>query len=112
MTETIQPAPNSNKAFTDWYQSTYITELSLMDGWRRTSRFDVGGGKWFALHEFEERAFDANTTKIDELLGRRSEETREVEKAATSVKLAIWKLVRVYGDADVAWGLPGTDSIL
>ncbi|KAK1825798.1 hypothetical protein QBC39DRAFT_38934 [Podospora conica] len=112
VTETIQPAANTTKAFTDWYQSTYITELSLMDGWRRTSRFDVGGGKWFALHEFETRAFDENTTKIEGLLGRRSEETKEVERTAKSVNLAIWELVRVYGDSKGAWGLPGTDSIL
>lgn len=112
VTETIQPAANTTKAFTDWYQSTYITELSLMDGWRRTSRFDVGGGNWFALHEFEQRAFDTKKVKIEGLLGKRSDETKEVERTATSVKLAIWELVRVYGDERDSWGLPGTDSIL
>lgn len=84
-----------------------------MDGWRRTSRFDVGGGKWFALHEFEKRAFDTKVTKtLEGLLGKRSDETKEVERTATSVKLAIWELVRVYGDERDSWGPPGTDSIL
>jgi len=114
VTETLTPAPSlSTEQFHEWYRTTYITELSMMDGWRRTSRFDTGarGGGWLTLHEFEERAFEANTTKIAGLLGT-SKETKDVERAARKVDLALWKLVRVYGDKTAAWGLPGEDKIL
>ncbi|KAK0611345.1 hypothetical protein B0T14DRAFT_500469 [Immersiella caudata] len=112
VTETIELASSSaTTAFHNWYTSTYITELSLIDGWRRTSRFSVGGTKWLALHEFEERAFEAGTTKIPGLLGK-SEATKNIEKSAKKVDLALWKLVRVFGDKNAAWGLPGTDGIL
>jgi hypothetical protein len=112
VTETIELASSSAAtSFHNWYTSTYITELSLIDGWRRTSRFSVGGTRWLALHEFEERAFEEGTTKISGLLGK-SDATKDVEKAAKRVDLALWKLVRVYGDKNAAWGLPGTDGIL
>ncbi|KAK0649237.1 hypothetical protein B0T16DRAFT_127457 [Cercophora newfieldiana] len=112
VTETIELASSSAAtSFHNWYTSTYITELSMIDGWRRTSRFSIGTNKWLALHEFEQRAFEAETTKVSGLLGK-SQETKDVEKAAKKVDLALWKLVRVYGDKNAAWGLPGTDGIL
>jgi len=112
VTETIDLASASATAkFHDWYTSTYITELSMLDGWRRTSRFSIGGTKWLALHEFEERAFEENAKTVPGLLGD-SEATKEVEKTAKKVELRLWRLARVYGDKGAAWGLPGTDGIL
>ncbi|KAK3314407.1 hypothetical protein B0H66DRAFT_631100 [Apodospora peruviana] len=115
VTESIEPTGMTPDQFDEWYRDVYIYEVSLMEGWRRTSRFSNGMGspKWFALHEFEESAvFEANTTgKISGLLGK-SDETKEVEKAAKMVEIALWKLVRVYGDGAAAWGRPGEDHIL
>ena len=87
--------------------------MSQLKGWRRTSRFDNGMAqpKWLALHEFEQSGFDANVTKISGLLGK-SKETKEIEKSAKKIELALWSLVRVYGDAKGSWGRPGEDKIV
>ncbi|KAK1749327.1 hypothetical protein QBC47DRAFT_426809 [Echria macrotheca] len=100
--------------FHAWYRESYIYQLSMLDGWRRTSRFDTTGSgnpRWLTLHEFEERAFAANTTKITTLLGD-PEKYQAVTKSAKRIELGLWRLVRVYGDGTVPWGLPGDDNIL
>ncbi|KAK3370576.1 hypothetical protein B0H63DRAFT_514649 [Podospora didyma] len=113
VTETIDPAKISADQFNSWYRQTYIKEISQLKGWRRTSRFDNGMAqpKWLALHEFDQSGFDANTTKISGLLGK-SKETKDIEKSAKKIELALWSLVRVYGDGKASWGRPGEDKIL
>lgn len=105
--------------FHEWYRESYIYELSKLDGWRRTSRFDVGGGgfgsaanpRWLTLHEFEQHAFEPNATTITSLFGD-PEKYKDLVRSARKIELGLWKLVRVYGDGTAGWGLPGTDAIL
>jgi hypothetical protein len=114
--EVIETAGNTTTAFNQWYRSTYIAQLSMREGWRRTSRFDTAGRgnpmpRFLALHEFEEHAFPPGTTKIASLLGQ-SEAIADLQKFAKRIELSLWKLSRVYGDGTVPWGNLGEDNIL
>ncbi|KAK3369586.1 hypothetical protein B0T24DRAFT_708314 [Lasiosphaeria ovina] len=119
VTEAIEPSFKTNPVnytdfFEDWYHDTYIGEVSRLPGWRRTSRFNntmAGGPRLLALHEFDESAFDANATKIPGLLGI-SADTKYVQGTAKSIEMALWRLVRVYGDGTVPWGEPWEDKIV
>ncbi|KAK5653681.1 hypothetical protein OQA88_8711 [Cercophora sp. LCS_1] len=109
VTESIEPANMTTDEFHLWYRETYIYEIAKIDGWRRTSRFDTRGQpRWLTLHEFEERSYADGKTKITELLGE-SAEIKEVGKKAKRLDMALWRLVRTFGDENAAWGLPGTD---
>lgn len=112
VTETIDLGPNLTvEKFHEWYRENYIYELSKLEGWRRTSRFDISGGRWLTLHEFEESAFPPNTTAVTSLFGD-PEKYQDLVKAARKIDLGLWRLVRVFGDGTAGWGLPGTDDIL
>ena len=106
VSEAIDPANMTTDQFNEWYRTTYITELSKIWGWRRTSRFQAGvppGGpegpkpatpSWLAIHEFEDFAFEPNVTKVTALLGD-SAETKAISKSAKRLDMAIWNLTRV-----------------
>ena len=117
LSEVIDPAAAMTDAqFHEWYRNVYITEISMLEGWRRTSRFQNkmgGASRWFAIHEFEEYAFgDTNkSAPVTSLLGA-SDKTKEVQKSAKKLDLAFWNLTRVYGDGTVSWGLVWEDQIL
>ena len=116
VSEAIAPAAGTTEAqFHEWYRTVYINEVSQLEGWRRTSRFEnrMGQPRWFTIHEFEEYAFyDTNkSAPLTSLLGT-SDKTKEVQKSATKLDLAFWNLTRVYGDGTVPWGRLGEDVIL
>ncbi|KAK4222762.1 hypothetical protein QBC38DRAFT_503724 [Podospora fimiseda] len=114
VTETIDPGTISTAQINTWYQETYINEIVKIEGWRRTSRFDGGSTrqpKWFALHEFEDGGFFGNnSTKISGLLGG-SVGPKDGERLIKKADLALWKLVRVYGNSSDGWG-NGEDEII
>ncbi|KAH8896894.1 hypothetical protein GQ53DRAFT_760978 [Thozetella sp. PMI_491] len=107
VSEAIDPADNTTDQFHAWYRETYIKEVSKIQGWRRTSRFEntMGGGgaapqnstnakpKWLALHEFE------------------SSQTKTVEQTARKLDISLFKLVRVYGNKTAPWGSSWEDRI-
>lgn len=111
VTETIDSGNIPAERVDKWYRETYINDLSGIKGWRRTSRF-VGSQqpKWFALHEFEDGSFGANI-KLPGLLGN-SSGTKEIANSVKKADLALWRLVREYGNATTAWGQQGGDKIV
>ena len=107
VSEGINPARNiSDQVFNNWYRQTYIKEISQVKGWRRTSRFDnaMRGNlpRWLALHEFDQGAFEG-VTKIPALLGT-CQETKDIERGATKIDIALFRLAREYGNNTISWG--------
>ena len=111
VTETIDPGSATSEQINNWYRQTYINDISKIEGWRRTSRFEGSRQpKWFALHEFEYGSF-GNSTKISGLLGN-STGNSNVGKLIKKADLALWKLMTLYGNSTTGWGQEGGDKII
>ena len=121
ISEAINPAENlTDKSFHDWYHQIYIKEVAQTKGWRRTTRFQNtmarngtggGSGRWLALHEFEDGAFESSGKGIASLLGQ-SKETKQVQDTAKGIDIAPFKLARQYGNTTVPWGDIGGEKII
>ena len=109
------PAGMTDAAFHEWYRETHINEVSQLEGWRRTSRFEnkMGSPRWFAIHEYEEYGFyDTNkSAPVTALLGS-SDKTKEIQKSARKLDMAFWNLTRAYGEETVPWGALSEEKIL
>ena len=102
MSESIDPGPNTEQ-FHDWYRKQYITDISRLKGWRRTSRFrNTMGGKqkWLALHEFDE---DSLRDPLKGSLLGSSQETLAMQKTFPFIDTARFRLARVFGNATSSW---------
>ncbi|KAM7214726.1 hypothetical protein V8F06_009891 [Rhypophila decipiens] len=102
----------SDEKFNKWYRTTYINDISVMKGWRRTSRFNntmrAGGAnakaqpKWLALHEFDEGAFDGYTDVVTLLMA--SDGARSMSVGAEQLGVTLFRLARQYGNKTISWG--------
>ncbi|KAK4159996.1 hypothetical protein QBC43DRAFT_293464 [Cladorrhinum sp. PSN259] len=115
VTETIAPCDIPTEEFNTWYRESHINEITKLEGWRRTTLFDGGFSrqpKWFALHEFEDDSFGSRATEKFRLLLVNSTGPKIGDEIIKKADLAIWKLIRVYGDATTSWGRQGGDKII
>lgn len=94
----VEPAANGDEEFEEWYRKQHLDMLSMVRGFRRSTRYrrlDGQPPRYLACHEYDTTDFPVDQVKL--VTG--TEWSKKILGAAKSFEGDVWEMIAVYGDS-------------